>query len=184
MNRREMYALDDFFDMEGPSQLSWSLWKSWQEESRQKQILDADAFLTKHFYPLGMKGNTLVIDVSDPDPKNFIIEFIYETYAQKTGIKLIGNRVGDFPCPLHARSLMSEYLTVRETGQPLCHEIDQTMLDLSRNYRRILLPLRGQDKKISKVLVVSRLMRPVEKLPAPAPIPTPANLAPRPSATI
>jgi hypothetical protein len=172
VNRRERYALDDFFDMEGDSRLSWLLWQAWREESVRKQAIDADEFLEKYFYSLGLKTGTLVIDVSDPDPENFLIEFLYKTYVPMTGIRLTGSRIRDFPCALHARALMSEYLAVRETQQACCHEIDQTMLDLSRNYRRLILPLRGENQDITKLLIVSRILRPVEKLVATHPTQT------------
>ena len=164
VNRRERYALDDFFDMEGDAQLSWLLWQAWREESNRKQAIDANAFLTKYFYPLGLRTGTLVIDVSDPNPENFFIEYLYKTYVPMTGIKLTGSRIGDFPCSLHARALMTEYLAVRETRQAFCHEIDQTMMDLARHYQRLILPLRDKNQQVTKLLVASRILRPVEKL--------------------
>lgn len=165
IQRRDMYALDDFFAFEGEDNLSWRLWNTWRQECRGAHPPNAKAFLAKYFSPLDLKGETTIIDVADPDPQNFMISYRHETTYGRLGRELVDRRVGDYPCELHARAAMMEYLLTRETLQPLGHEIDQAMLGISRLYRRIVLPLTGPDKTVTQLLVCSRSLRPAFELP-------------------
>jgi hypothetical protein len=160
-----MYSLDDFFAFEGKDLLSWTLWNTWNQEHKGAQPPKAEAFLSKHFNPLDMKGETTIIDVADPDPQNFTIRFRHETTYGRLGQELVDRRICDYPCQLHARAAMTEYLITRETRQPICHEIDQAMLGISRRYRRIVLPLTGSGKSVTQLLVCSRSLRPAIELP-------------------
>lgn len=103
------------------------------------------------------------VDVRAADPMNFVIQahagYLFGDWS--------GKALRDHPIESYARSLAFEYLACKMTQQPSYYEIAQTMGQVGRTYRRLLLPLRGRDGQVSRLYYATRYIR-IEIAGAPA----------------
>jgi hypothetical protein len=167
LHRRELYSLNAFAEREPQTSLLRAVFNHWNALRPGGALPRADEFLSGKVTPLGIQGNTTVIDVSDPNPWNFQIESHISNSIAGLGKELEDTLVSNFPCDMSARALMSEYFMTREYRQPFYHEIDQVIFGYARNYTRLMLPLVDERGRVSKLVIASRLIEPAHRI-APA----------------
>lgn len=168
IQRRELYSMDEFAGSEPPGSLIWVLFKCWKALDHGGRTPLAQDVLTDNSSIMRLDGYTSLIDVSDPNPWNFLFVAHCHTPYLRLGSELNDTRVSQFPCAMHAKALMAEYFMARETAKPVYHEIEQMIFGLSRHYRRLILPLADTRRKITKLVVAVRSIRPPVQL---APVP-------------
>ena len=76
-----------------------------------------------------------VIDLSYENPSNYMID----KHPNISIKQLAGLRLAEHPLPNHARMCGMEYLNAKETGQPVCHYVNQIVGGWEREYLRIIL---------------------------------------------
>ena len=118
------------------------------------------AVVTEGGRTVWLAGQTTLVDVSDPNPWNFVFVAHWHTPYARLGSELSNTRVSQYPCMMHAKALMSEYFMARERATPLYHEIEQLIFGISRHYRRLILPLADTDNRVNKLVVGVRSVRP------------------------
>lgn len=160
IQRRELYSMDEFGETEPPGSTNWMLYKCWKSLSLGGRVPLAQDVLTDNTNTMQLYGQTSLIDVSDPNPWNFVFMAHWHTPYARLGSELTNTRVSQYPCMMHAKALMSEYFMARERATPLYHEIEQLIFGISRHYRRLILPLAGTDNRVSKLVVGVRSIRP------------------------
>lgn len=87
------------------------------------------------------------INVDNSDPLNFVL---YNHPGRVFG-DWSGKALGEYHNVYHARSCAFEYLTCKTVRRPLYHEIKQTIGDVSRNYARLLLPVTGRNRQVTRL---------------------------------
>jgi hypothetical protein len=160
IQRRERYSMDEFAEAEPPGTTNWLLHKCWKSLSLGGRIPLAQDVLTDNSQTMRLDGQTTLVDVSDPNPWNFVFVAHWHTPYPRLGSELTNTRVSQYPCMMHAKALMSEYFMARENAVPVYHEIEQLIFGISRHYRRLILPLTDTDKRVTKLLVGVRSIRP------------------------
>ena len=83
-------------------------------------------------------SNTLfgIIDLSHENPFKYKIDkHLHISIKELTGLRL-----AEHPLPNHARMCGMEYLIAKETGQPVCHYVNQLVGGWEREYLRMILP--------------------------------------------
>lgn len=160
IQRRELYSMSEFADAEPPGSTNWLLYKCWKTLSLGGRIPLEQDVLTDNTNTMRLDGQTTLIDVSDPNPWNFVFVAHWHTPYPNLGSELTNTRVSQYPCMMHAKALMSEYFIARESAAPVYHEIEQLIFGISRHYRRLILPLSDTDNRVNKLLVGVRSVRP------------------------
>jgi len=92
------------------------------------------------------------VDVRHSDPMDFILRshpgFLFGDWS--------GKALHEYPNPIHARSLALEYLTCKMIQQPSYYEISQSVGAVSRTYMRLLLPVQGLRKPLTRLYYATR----------------------------
>ncbi len=160
IQRRELYSMNEFAEAEPPGSTNWLLHKCWKSLSLGGRIPLEQDVLTDNTNTMRLDGQTTLIDVSDPNPWNFVFVAHWHTPYPNLGSELTNTRVSQYPCMMHAKALMSEYFIARESAAPVYHEIEQLIFGISRHYRRLILPLSDTENRVNKLLVGVRSVRP------------------------
>ncbi len=92
------------------------------------------------------------INVDNLDPLNFILC----NHPGRVFGDWSGKALGEYHNPFHARSCALEYLTCKTVQRPLYHEIKQTIGNVSRNYARLLLPVTGRNRQVTRLYYATR----------------------------
>ena len=159
LQRRALFSLNDFAEREPMTSMLRVALNCWTALGGPERVPRKDAFLDDRIAPLYDHGNVSLIDVSDPNPWNFVIVRHSPHRIPQLGKALENTRVSDYPCPMSARALMTEYFLARQYGEPLYHEIEQVIFGYARHYTRLLLPLAGDDGSIDTVFVACRCLK-------------------------
>jgi hypothetical protein len=113
-----------------------------------------------------MQSELTLIDVSDPDPTNFLIEKHREcSNVPWLGQQLENKPLVEFPCQFIFRSMATEYLGVRELKEPRYQEAEQIIGGVTRHFVRLLLPVADDKKNVTKILIATRRYYDPYKLP-------------------
>lgn len=92
------------------------------------------------------------VDVRHSDPMDFVFRshpgFLFGDWS--------GKALHEYPNEVHARSLALEYLTCKMIQQPSYYEISQTVGTVSRTYMRLLLPVQGMRKPLTRLYYATR----------------------------
>lgn len=95
------------------------------------------------------------VDVRHSDPMDFILRshpgFLFGDWS--------GKALHEYPNAIHARSIALEYLTCKMIQQPSYYEISQTVGVVSRTYVRLLLPVQGPRKPLTRLYYATRYVR-------------------------
>jgi hypothetical protein len=95
------------------------------------------------------------VDVRHSDPMDFVLRshpgFLFGDWS--------GKALHEYPNDVHARSLALEYLTCKMIQQPSYYEISQTVGSVSRTYMRLLLPVQGLRKPLTRLYYATRYVR-------------------------
>ncbi|MDH3702866.1 MAG: hypothetical protein OEU46_16295 [Alphaproteobacteria bacterium] len=166
IQRRELYPMNEFAEAEPPGGTIWTLFKTWKALSLGGRIPLAQDVLTDNTNTIALDGQTTLVDVGDPNPANFVFMSHWQSSYPRLGSELANTRVGQYPCRMHAKALMSEYLMTRENAEPVYHEIEQLIFGISRHYRRLILPLTDAENRVTKLIVGVRPIRPAVQIAA------------------
>ncbi len=167
LQRRALFSLGDLAEREPMTSVLRVMLNCWTALGGPKRIPREEEFLDDRIAPLFNKGHVSLIDVSDPNPWNFVILKHSSHRIPQLGKRLENTRVSDYPCPMSARALMTEYFLARQYGEPLYHEIEQVIFGYARHYTRLLLPLAGAEGSISTIFVARRCLKPPFRLDPP-----------------
>lgn len=95
------------------------------------------------------------VDVRHSDPMDFIFRshpgFLFGDWS--------GKALHEYPNQVHAQSIAFEYLTCKMIQQPSYYEISQTVGTVSRTYVRLLLPVQGLRKPLTRLYYATRYVR-------------------------
>lgn len=95
------------------------------------------------------------VDVRHSDPMDFVFQshpgFLFGDWS--------GKALHEYPNEVHARSVALEYLTCKMIQQPSYYEISQTVGTVSRTYMRLLLPVQGLRKPLSRLYYATRYVK-------------------------
>lgn len=92
------------------------------------------------------------VDVRHSDP----MDFVFQSHPGYLFGDWSGKALNEYPNEVHARSLALEYLTCKMIQQPSYYEISQTVGTVSRTYMRLLLPVQGLRKPLSRLYYATR----------------------------
>ena len=149
---RELYAREDFVWIEQGSILAAAA-IAWPAN-------DCDALSVADIlsaYPLLHEHMSAVISCDHTeDPFRYVISDHRRRNAAVGGTDIRGRPVAELAYQLHAVSCAVEYHECKVTGKPAFHHITQRFGGVRRNYRRIILPLRGRDGRVQELCVLSR----------------------------
>ena len=124
-----------------------ALFDYWQEKRGSTAAFDSKgAFTPEQFRWISW------VDVGRPDPMSFVFRnhpgFLFGDWS--------GKALRDYPNQIHARSLALEYLTCKVVQQPSYYEITQTVGQVRRTYKRLLLPATGRRAFVSRLYYATR----------------------------
>ena len=152
--------MDEFAESEPPGSTNWLLYNCWNALSRDGGLPLVSDVITSNSNIVPIDCQASVIEVNDPNPWNFVFQYHWHTPYPNLGSELSHTRVRDYPCMMHAKALMSEYFLAREHRTPVYHEIEQVLFGISRQYRRLILPMVGAKDDVTGLLVGVRSVRP------------------------
>lgn len=169
IQRRELYSMNDFAESEPPGSTNWLLYKCWSALGRGGRLPLVSDVIRSDAKVVPIDCQATVIEVSDPNPWNFMFQYHWHTPYPNLGSELNHTRVRDYPCMMHAKALLSEYFMAREYRTPVYHEIEQVLFGISRHYRRLILPMIDVTDEVTGLLVGVRSVRPPYEIEQPVP---------------
>ena len=135
----------------GPTVI-FKTFKHWCEQS------GGDIPIDRHYDPKGILEpcewkQLLHVETERPNPKNYLIVSpgTEPRNSVPHTLKLFAN-------PLHQRILQFDLLECKETRRPLYQGINQNLDGVESTYRRVLLPVRNEEGKVTKVYSVYHLI--------------------------
>lgn len=164
IQRRELYSMNDFAESEPPGSTNWLLYRSWSALSQGGRLPSMADVLMSDVKVVPIDCQASIIEVGDPNPWNFSFQYHWPAPYPHLGSELCQTKVRDYPCMMHAKSLMSEYFMARESRVPVYHEIEQVLFGISRHYRRIILPMVDAKDQVAGLLVGVRSVRPTYQI--------------------
>ena len=88
---------------------------------------------------LTIRPGDFVVEPDTDDPMNWIIPNHHDRWAPKWS-----HRLRDYPVKIHGVNCALEYKYCLDTGNPVCHSIEQSFEGAERHYTRLLLPYNGK----------------------------------------
>jgi hypothetical protein len=116
---------------------------------------DPDSFLSGR-----EQGQLLQVETKRANPQNYLI--VSRTVAAQTTVHC---SLQNLLNPLHRRILQFDLLECKETRRPLYQGINQLLDGVEATYRRILLPVKDVDGKVTKVYSVYHLIESYDRIP-------------------
>ena len=128
-----------------------TLFDYWQSQ-RVGGIVPASAFDPKGLFTPEAFRWVACIDVRHADP----MDFVFKSHPGFLSIDLTGRALRDYPHQTHARNVALEYLTCKMIQQPSYYEISQQIGTVRRTYTRLLLPVAGRRRPLTRLYYASR----------------------------
>ena len=163
-DRRVHHSLNTFAECERDTLLD-ALFYYWQAKRGPRGELPR----TETFRPRDVFGKSMIahchgIDLSAPDPANFVILDHPDGAMKALHGGMSNKRISEFPSRLQAEACMQEYEMCRRTAAPAYHEIDQIILGFARHYRRLMLPLADAGGQVTRIVYGIRYEEPPVRL--------------------
>lgn len=104
---------------------------------------------------LRSRPHVSVIDVSNSDPHDYVVEHHAEVTRSVSGVSKEGRRLGDLDENAYRSAQLRDYLAAKHMGRPLAQDIVwyAKAEDFGRIYRRLLLPLSTAHRLLSIVTI-------------------------------
>jgi hypothetical protein len=114
-----------------------------------------DGFDYKSLLPAEFHRYVSWVDLSAADPYNYVIR---DHTHQSQFCDHTDRRLGDHPSRMNTRSCAAEYIACIRDRRPFYHEIDQTVGSISRQYRRMMLPIANARGKVERLVYAVRMV--------------------------
>ena len=109
------------------------------------------------FGQLGWLGRLHLVDVSDPDPRQFRFQIRGARIPAVNGASREGAPLGDHPLPIIADIVTRDYDRVRREQEPLYSHVRGSLAGGSYRYDRLILPLSTGGKQVDRLLVAIKM---------------------------
>lgn len=123
--------------------------------------------ITDFDYKAALSAETLRfiswVDVTAADPYNYVIR---DHTNQTSFSDHTDRRLGDHPSRMNLRSCAFEYRACMADPQPFYHEIEQTIGNISRHYRRMMLPIVSASGRVERLVYAVRIVSDLTTSPA------------------
>lgn len=157
---RSLYSLSSFWEAEKFTELG-RYFRFW--DSRPKGLSGVPVASDIKSFQLAANVDSVslcAISAVGDNPMNFEFRDHPANNLPGFGLELNGHRLAEFPeMSMHFCACAVEYMQVRQSLQPMYHEIKQTIHGRDRHYTRIIVPVESENGKVETLLYAVRRLQ-------------------------